>query len=113
MCLRCGQAWEYVPLGPFTAKNFATSISPWVVSLDALEPFRCNSSAGPLQTDPNPTPLPYITDPNYHCDAYDIALKVRLPCYILPIISPHILTLIDARAYVRRFAVSCFVVVCW
>jgi fumarylacetoacetase len=40
------QKWEYVPLGPFTAKNFATTISPWVVSLDALEPFRCSSSAG-------------------------------------------------------------------
>ncbi|HEY5124248.1 MAG TPA: fumarylacetoacetate hydrolase family protein, partial [Ignavibacteria bacterium] len=34
------QKWEYVPLGPFLAKNFATSISPWVVLLDALEPFR-------------------------------------------------------------------------
>lgn len=34
------QAWEYQPLGPFLAKNFATSISPWVVPLDALEPFR-------------------------------------------------------------------------
>ena len=38
------QAWEYVPLGPFLAKNFATSISPWVVPLEALEPFRV---AGP------------------------------------------------------------------
>ena len=34
------QAWEYVPLGPFLAKNFATSISPWIVTLEALEPFR-------------------------------------------------------------------------
>ena len=34
------QAWEYVPLGPFLAKNFATSISPWVVPMEALEPFR-------------------------------------------------------------------------
>ena len=40
------QAWEYVPLGPFTAKNFATSISPWIVTLDALDAFRCSSSAG-------------------------------------------------------------------
>ncbi len=37
------QTWEYQPLGPFLAKNFATSISPWVVTLDALEPFRCSS----------------------------------------------------------------------
>jgi hypothetical protein len=61
-------------LGPFTAKNFATSISPWVVSLDALEPFRCCSSAGPVQSDP--TPLPYLIDPNYDRDAYDIKLEV-------------------------------------
>jgi 2-keto-4-pentenoate hydratase/2-oxohepta-3-ene-1,7-dioic acid hydratase in catechol pathway len=40
------QAWEYVPLGPFTSKNFCTSISPWVVSLDALDPARCAPSAG-------------------------------------------------------------------
>lgn len=40
------QAWEYVPLGPFTAKNFCTSISPWVVSMDALTPFQCAPSAG-------------------------------------------------------------------
>ena len=48
------QAWEYVPLGPFLAKNFGTSISPWVVPLEALEPFR---TAGPVQ---DPTPLPYL-----------------------------------------------------
>lgn len=48
------QAWEYVPLGPFLAKNFATSISPWVVPLDALEPFRVPS---PPQ---DPPPLPYL-----------------------------------------------------
>lgn len=48
------QAWEYVPLGPFLGKNFASTISPWIVTLDALEPFRTN---GPLQ---EPTPLPYL-----------------------------------------------------
>jgi len=48
------QKWEYVPLGPFLAKNFGSSISPWVVTLDALEPFRV---AGPEQ---NPQPLPYL-----------------------------------------------------
>lgn len=68
------QAWEYVPLGPFTAKNFATSISPWIVSLDALEPFRCHSSTGPVQSDP--VPLPYLIDPNYSIGAYDIKLEV-------------------------------------
>lgn len=48
------QKWEYVPLGPFLAKNFATSISPWVVTLDALEPFRVSS---PEQS---PQVLPYL-----------------------------------------------------
>ena len=48
------QKWEYVPLGPFLAKNFASSISPWVVTLDALEPFRV---PGPKQ---NPKVLPYL-----------------------------------------------------
>ena len=72
------QAWEYVPLGPFTAKNFATSISPWIVSLDALEGFRCSSSAGPEQTTPNPTPLPYINDPQYATGAFDITLEVSI-----------------------------------
>ncbi len=65
------QAWEYVPLGPFLAKNFATSISPWVVTMDALEPFRC---AGPTQDDP--APLPYLTNPGDA--AYDIHLEVLL-----------------------------------
>lgn len=67
------QKWEYVPLGPFGAKNFATSISPWVVTLDALEPFRCATSAG-QQTDP--VPLPYLQDPSY--GSYDIALEVAI-----------------------------------
>jgi fumarylacetoacetase len=40
------QRWEYVPLGPFGAKNFGTTISPWVVVPDALEPFFCKTSAG-------------------------------------------------------------------
>lgn len=48
------QAWEYVPLGPFLAKNFATSISPWVITLEALAPFRV---AGPVQ---EPAVLPYL-----------------------------------------------------
>jgi fumarylacetoacetase len=70
------QAWEYVPLGPFTAKNFATSISPWVVPLDALEPFKCSTSAGPVQE--NPSPLPYLQDPNYATSTYDVKLNVDI-----------------------------------
>jgi fumarylacetoacetase len=65
------QKWEYVPLGPFLGKNFATSISPWVVTMDALEPFRC---AGPAQEDPEP--LEYLASPG-DC-AYDIHLEVQL-----------------------------------
>jgi fumarylacetoacetase len=64
------QKWEYVPLGPFLAKNFATSLSPWVVTLDALEPFR---TAGPPQ-DPEPLPYLCITGDG----AYDIHLEVTL-----------------------------------
>lgn len=64
------QKWEYVPLGPFLAKNFGTSISPWVVPLDALAPFRV---AGPMQ---DPPPLPYLVGPQN--SAYDIHLEVWL-----------------------------------
>ena len=63
------QKWEYQPLGPFLAKNFATTISPWGVTLDALEPFRC---AGPGQ---EPQPLPYLQGSD---GAFDIALEVWL-----------------------------------
>lgn len=63
------QAWEYQPLGPFLAKNFATSISPWVVTMDALEPFRVK---GPRQ---DPTPLPYLGS---NANGYDIHLEVSL-----------------------------------
>lgn len=63
------QAWEYQPLGPFLAKNFATSISPWVVTMDALEPFRVK---GPEQ---EPSPLPYL---GTNANGYDIQLEVSL-----------------------------------
>ncbi len=64
------QKWEYVPLGPFLAKNFATSISPWVITLDALEPFR---TASPKQ---DPTPLPYLQQTGDK--TFDINLEVYL-----------------------------------
>ncbi len=51
------QAWEYQPLGPFLAKNFATSISPWIVTPEALAPFRMAQAARP---DGDPAPLPYL-----------------------------------------------------
>lgn len=64
------QSWEYVPLGPFLAKNFASSVSPWIVTLDALEPFR---TQGPVQ---DPVPLPYLRTKGAH--AFDIALEVAI-----------------------------------
>ena len=70
------QKWEYQPLGPFLAKNFATTISPWVVTLAALEPFRC---AGPRQ---DPQPLPYLRGGNEN--AFDIDLEVLLQTPKMP-----------------------------
>lgn len=64
------QKWEYVPLGPFLAKNFASSISPWIVTMDALEPFRV---ASPKQ---DPEPFPYLRQ-NGH-NSYDIHLEVAI-----------------------------------
>ncbi|WFU56450.1 fumarylacetoacetase [Bradyrhizobium pachyrhizi] len=65
------QQWEYVPLGPFQAKAFATSISPWVVTREALEPFRMQ---GPAQ---QPEPLAYLkqTQPNNYDMQLDVALR--------------------------------------
>jgi fumarylacetoacetase len=76
------QAWEYQPLGPFLAKNFCTSISPWVVTLEALEPFR-----KPLPTQ-DPEPLPYLRAPNDF--SYDIQLEARLQTKTLT--EPHVIT---------------------
>ena len=64
------QKWEYVPLGPFLAKNFATSISPWIITMDALEPFR---TKGPKQ---DPAPLPYLQQKGKN--NYDINLEVSI-----------------------------------
>ncbi|MGJ5181283.1 fumarylacetoacetase [Bradyrhizobium oligotrophicum] len=64
------QQWEYVPLGPFQSKAFATSLSPWVVTREALEPFRV---PGPVQ---DPAPLPYLQQ--VHAQNYDLALDVSL-----------------------------------
>ena len=64
------QSWEYVPLGPFLGKNFGSSMSPWVVTLDALEPFR---TATPKQ---DPMPLPYLRTSGEH--SFDIALEASI-----------------------------------
>lgn len=70
------QRWEYVPLGPFLGKNFATSVSPWIVPLEALEPFRCD---GPAQS---PQPLSYLGS-NVH-RGFDIELEVSLTTSAMP-----------------------------
>ncbi|MDH0835921.1 fumarylacetoacetase [Acinetobacter johnsonii] len=65
------QQWEYVPLGPFNAKTFASSISPWIVTLEALEPFKTSS---PEQ---EPKPLAYLREDN-SSNSYDIHLSVEI-----------------------------------
>lgn len=69
------QAWEYQPLGPFLSKSFASTVSPWVVTLEALAPFRTS-----YQRDKNdPQPLPYLTSAhNSEAGAFDIQLEVAL-----------------------------------
>ena len=70
------QAWEYQPLGPFLSKNFATTVSPWIVTMEALAPFR----AAPLERPAgDPQPLPYLDAPgNRESGALDITLEVWL-----------------------------------
>jgi fumarylacetoacetase len=65
------QKWEYVPLGPFLGKNFASSISPWIVTMEALEPFRCESPKQEL------TPLPYLKSENSK-KSYDIHISMGI-----------------------------------
>jgi fumarylacetoacetase len=68
------QAWEYQPLGPFLAKSFATTISPWVVTLEALAPFRCEAF---LRSSDDPQPLPYLTSSeNQTQGGIDLTLEV-------------------------------------
>ncbi len=69
------QAWEYQPLGPFLAKNFATTISPWIVTLEALAPYR----AAWTRPADDPQPLAYLeSDANRASGAFDVQLEVYL-----------------------------------
>jgi fumarylacetoacetase len=81
------QKWEYVPLGPFLAKNFATSISPWVVPIAALETFR---TAGPIQV---PEPLPYLRTREKW--SFDIHLEIFLKTAAMP--GPQRISVTNAR----------------
>jgi fumarylacetoacetase len=70
------QTWEYQPLGPFLAKSFATTVSPWVVTLDALEPFRIPRAA---RAAGDPAPLPYLDDAeDRERGGIDVTLEVLL-----------------------------------
>jgi fumarylacetoacetase len=70
------QTWEYQPLGPFLAKNFATTISPWVVTMEALEPFRCESYRRP---EGDPEPLPHLrSDRDRQFGGIDITVEVLI-----------------------------------
>jgi fumarylacetoacetase len=70
------QAWEYQPLGPFLSKSFATTISPWIVTLEALEPFRCAAFERPSG---DPKPLPYLFDTN---DQEKGGLEIELEMFL-------------------------------
>ncbi|HEU4565910.1 MAG TPA: fumarylacetoacetase [Gemmatimonadaceae bacterium] len=70
------QTWEYQPLGPFLAKNFATTVSPWVVTMEALAPYRVPAYARP---DGDPAPLPYLSSPaDRAAGGVDLTLEVWL-----------------------------------
>ena len=69
------QAWEYQPLGPFLAKNFLTSVSPWIVTADALAPFR---KAMPPRPPGDPQPLPYLDDPNRETASLAVQIEATL-----------------------------------
>lgn len=70
------QAWEYQPLGPFLAKNFGSTVSPWVVTPEALEPFRIPQ---PPRPPGDPAPLPYLLDPQDQArGAFDVGLEVLI-----------------------------------
>ena len=70
------QSWEYQPLGPFLAKSFATSISPWIVTMEALAPFRVPAFRRP---EGDPEPLPYLDSrQNRECGGIDLTLEVFL-----------------------------------
>jgi fumarylacetoacetase len=91
------QAWEYQPLGPFLAKSFATSISPWVVTPEALTPFRTSQ---PTRPEGDPAPLPYLMDARDQQEgAFDIELEVLLqtPCLLKHGLPPHRLSIGSTR----------------
>lgn len=70
------QAWEYQPLGPFLAKNFHSSISPWIVTMEALAPYR---AAQPARAEGDPAPLPYLLEESdQRAGALEVTMEVAL-----------------------------------
>ncbi len=70
------QKWEYVPLGPFLAKNFASTVSPYIVTMEALAPFRCPAEERDAS---DPQPLPYMdSDANRKAGGFDIKVEVHI-----------------------------------
>jgi fumarylacetoacetase len=80
------QAWEYQPLGPFLAKSFATTISPWVVTLEALAPFRCPPFARGAG---DPPPLEYLHDPKDQGLSIGLEMQLRTAQMRKRKLSPH------------------------
>jgi fumarylacetoacetase len=98
------QAWEYQPLGPFLAKNFHTSVSPWVITPEALEPFRIAQAARPQD---DPAPMDYLADARDQAEgALDLALEVLIvtPAMRQQGLPPHRLSLGNARHLYWTFA---------
>ncbi|MEO8546897.1 MAG: fumarylacetoacetase [Sphingomicrobium sp.] len=89
------QAWEYQPLGPFLAKNFLTSVSPWVVTADALAPFR---KGMPPRPPGDPEPLPYLDDPNGEALGIELAVTLSTQKMRDAGLAPHILSRGSAAA---------------
>ncbi|MBP0443633.1 fumarylacetoacetase [Roseomonas sp. SSH11] len=91
------QAWEYQPLGPFLAKNFGSTVSPWVITPEALEPFRI---AQPPRPEGDPQPLPYLLDEADQAGgAFDLALEVFITTQAMrgKGMAPHRLSQSNAR----------------
>ena len=91
------QAWEYQPLGPFLSKSFVSHVSPWVVTTEALAPFRCSSFPRP---DGDPAPLPYLfTEQNQDSGGFDLQIEVFISSAQMRDagIQPHRLTLTNMR----------------
>jgi fumarylacetoacetase len=91
------QAWEYQPLGPFLAKSFACTLSPWVVTMEALAPFRVKAATRPAG---DPAPLKYLTSPDQNeAAAFDLGVEVLISSKAMRErgLAPHRISLSNLR----------------